>query len=313
MLQQTQVGTVIPYFERFLQQFPAVRTLADAPIDEVLHLWTGLGYYARARNLHRAAQHIRDAHDGVFPGTIEAAVELPGIGRSTAGAILAISQGSRFPILDGNVKRVLARYYALEGAPDEAATLAQLWEVAEANTPASDVAIYTQAIMDLGATLCTRAKPRCGECPIATDCRARIEGRQGELPARKRTRAARRLRHAFMLVARRECEVLLVQRPPSGIWGGLWCLPEFNDRAAAENFAATALRSARLTGAQLPDIEHSFTHFDLKITPIVARCRAESGVRDGESLWYDLVHPARVGLPAPIKTLLGTLLERKDS
>jgi A/G-specific adenine glycosylase len=161
--------------------------------------------------------------------------------------------------------------------------------------------------------LCTRAKPRCGECPIATDCRARIEGRQGELPARKRTRAARRLRHAFMLVARRECEVLLVQRPPRGIWGGLWCLPEFCDRAAAENFAATALRSARLTGAQLPDIEHSFTHFDLRITPIVARCRAESGVRDGESLWYDLAHPARVGLPAPIKTLLGTLLERKDS
>jgi A/G-specific adenine glycosylase len=313
MLQQTQVSTVIPYFERFLQRFPDVRALADAPVDEVLHLWTGLGYYARARNLHRAAQHIRDAHDGAFPATLEAAVELPGIGRSTAGAILAISQGSRFPILDGNVKRVLARYYAIEGAPEEAATLAQLWELAEANTPVSDVAIYTQAIMDLGATLCTRAKPRCGECPIATDCRARIEGRQGELPARKRKRAARRLRHAFMLVARREREVLLVQRPPSGIWGGLWCLPEFDDRAAAENFAATALRSATLTGARLPDIEHSFTHFDLKITPIVARCRAMSGVREGESLWYDLANPARVGLPAPIKTLLGILLERKDS
>jgi len=313
MLQQTQVSTVIPYFERFMQRFSDVRALADAPLDEVLHLWTGLGYYARARNLHRAAQRIRDLHAGQFPATLEAVMELPGVGRSTAGAILAIATGQRHAILDGNVKRVLARFYAIEGALDAADTLDTLWRRAEQNTPARDAATYTQAIMDLGATLCTRSRPRCGECPIATDCRARIEARQGELPAAKRKRAARKLRHAFMLVARHEREVLLVQRPASGIWGGLWCLPEFADRAAAEAFATTTLTNARLARAALPDIEHSFTHFDLVITPLLARCRADAGVRESTSLWYDLAQPARVGLPAPIKTLLGSLLERNDS
>ena len=237
MLQQTQVATVIPYFERFMQRFPDVRALAEAPADEVLHLWTGLGYYARARNLHRAAQLIRDEHRGRFPRTFEAVMELPGIGRSTAGAILAISAGARHSILDGNVKRVLARFYAVEGAPDENATLEKLWQLADDNTPDKDVATYTQAIMDLGATRCTRGKPRCADCPIAAECRARIEGRQAEFPAAKRKRAARKQKHAVMLVARRASEVLLVQRPPSGIWGGLWCLPEFEHRDAAEAYA----------------------------------------------------------------------------
>jgi A/G-specific adenine glycosylase len=312
MLQQTQVATVIPYFERFMQRFPDVRALADASADEVLHLWTGLGYYARARNLHRAAQVVRDEHGGIFPADIEAVMALPGIGRSTAGAILAISAGSRHAILDGNVKRVLARFYAVDGAPDENATLEKLWRLADDNTPANHVAVYTQAIMDLGATLCTRGKPRCDACPIAADCRARIEGRQGELPAAKRKRAVRRQRHAVMLVARRATEVLLVQRPPSGIWGGLWCLPEFDHRDAAEEYAAR-LVNATLARTPLPDIAHSFTHFDLVITPVVAKCRGDAHVREGAVLWYDLTRPARVGLPAPIKTLLGTLLERNES
>jgi A/G-specific adenine glycosylase len=313
MLQQTQVATVIPYFERFMQRFPNVRSLADAPADEVLHLWTGLGYYARARNLHRAAQIVRDQYGDQFPNEIDAVIALPGIGRSTAGAILAISAGSRHPILDGNVKRVLARFYAVDGAPDESATLDKLWRLADDNTPAKDVAVYTQAIMDLGATLCTRSKPRCEDCPIRRDCRARIEARQDELPAAKRKRAVRRCRHAVMLVARRASEVLLVQRPPSGIWGGLWCLPEFEHRDAAAQYAASTLASARLVAAPLPDIAHSFTHFDLVITPVVAKCRGETRVRDGTALWYDLTRPARVGLPAPIRTLLGTLLERNES
>ena len=308
MLQQTQVSTVIPYFERFMQRFPDVRSLADAPADEVLHLWTGLGYYARARNLQRAAQRIRDQHDGVFPATLEAVMDLPGVGRSTAGAILALSGGARHPILDGNVKRVLARHAAVGGAPDEAATLKALWELAEANTPLGDVATYTQAIMDLGATVCTRAKPRCADCPIAADCRARIEGRTAELPAGKRARSARKSRRAVMLVARRAGAVLLVQRPPSGIWGGLWCLPEFGDRDGAAKYAKRELASAsRIT--PLPDIEHSFTHFDLVITPLVADCRADTGVAEPGALWYDLDKPARVGLPAPIKSLLGKLRE----
>jgi A/G-specific adenine glycosylase len=312
MLQQTQVGTVIPYFERFMQRFPDVRSLADAPADEVLHLWTGLGYYARARNLQRAAQMIRDEHGGEFPTTLEAVMDLPGIGRSTAGAILALSAGARHPILDGNVKRVLARHYAIEGAPDEAVTLARFWQLAEENTPRDDLAIYTQAIMDLGATVCTRTKPRCDKCPVAADCLARIHGRTAELPAPKVRRAARRQKHAVMLVARHAGAVLLVQRPPSGIWGGLWCLPQFDDRAAAARFAACELTSARLASAPLPDIEHSFTHFDLVITPLVADCVDSERVADSLALWYDPEHPARVGLPAPIKTLLGNLPARED-
>jgi A/G-specific adenine glycosylase len=312
MLQQTQVSTVIPYFERFMRRFPDVRALADAPIDDVLHLWTGLGYYARARNLHRAAQLIRDRHAGRFPEDFDAVMELPGIGRSTAGAILAQASGARHAILDGNVKRVLSRHYAIDGPPDESATLATLWQRAEENTPAADLANYTQAIMDLGATLCSR-KPRCAQCPIAADCRARLESRQGELPAPKRRRAGRRLRRAVMLVARHDSRVLLVQRPPTGIWGGLWCLPEFDDTAAAEQFAARQLGHAASAAAALPDIEHSFTHFDLVITPVLVRCQGAQRVGDAAQLWYDLEAPARVGLPAPIKSLLGNLSGRVES
>jgi len=310
MLQQTQVATVIPYYERFMQRFPDVVALADAPVDDVLHLWTGLGYYARARNLHRAARKVRDRHGGEFPRNIADLVELPGIGRSTAGAILALATGTRHAILDGNVKRVLARHYAVDGAPDANATLERLWELAEENTPREDVGIYTQAIMDLGATLCTRGQPRCEECPIAADCRARLEDRTADLPAPKRKRAVRRLRHAVMLVARHDSAVLLVRRPPSGIWGGLWCLPEFGDRDAAEQFAMAQLASAKPALAALPDIEHSFTHFDLVITPLEARCQGARRVNESGELWYDLAQPARVGLPAPIKSLLGRLSER---
>jgi A/G-specific adenine glycosylase len=313
MLQQTQVATVIPYFERFMQRFPDVRALADAPADEVLHLWTGLGYYARARNLQRAAQIIRDEHCGAFPGTLAAAMELPGVGRSTAAAILAISTGARHSILDGNVKRVLARFHAVDGSVGDNSTLQKLWQLADQNTPRTEVATYTQAIMDLGATVCTRAKPRCGECPIAADCRARLEARQAELPQPRKKRGVRRQRRAVMLVARRASAVLLVQRPPSGIWGGLWCLPEFAHRDAAKAYADGVLGNATMAETSLPDIAHSFTHFDLVITPVVASCRGDGGVRDGRMLWYDLARPARVGLPAPIKTLLGRLPEKIET
>jgi A/G-specific adenine glycosylase len=303
---------VIPYFERFMHRFPDARALADAPDDEVLHLWTGLGYYARARNLLRAARVVRDAHGGVFPRAIEAVVDLPGIGRSTAGAILALSHDQRHPILDGNVKRVLARYYAVDGAPDEAATVSALWELAEANTPDEEVATYTQAIMDLGATVCTRGRPRCAECPLERDCRAHRAGRETEYPAPKSKRAARKQKHAVMIVAQRADTVLLVQRPPNGIWGGLWCLPEFGDRESAAAYVSGELGIAGATRA-LPDIAHSFTHFDLVITPLVAECRGGSGVAEPGALWYELDQPARVGLPAPIKTLLGNLSVSKPS
>ena len=183
MLQQTQVRTVIPYYQRFMQAFPDLRALAAAPLDQVLHHWSGLGYYARARNLHRAAQRIRDDHAGRFPEDIEVVMRLPGIGRSTAGAVLSLACGQRHAILDGNVKRVLARFHAVEGWPGKTAVLEQLWALAEAATPQRDVAAYNQAMMDLGATLCRRGTPECPSCPLQSDCRACKLGRQSEFPA----------------------------------------------------------------------------------------------------------------------------------
>jgi len=250
MLQQTQVAAVIPYFERFLLRFPDLRTLAEAPIDEVLHLWTGLGYYARARNLHRAAQQVHDRHGGEFPRDYDAVAALPGIGRSTAGAILALSTGARHAILDGNVKRVLARCFGIEGNAATRAVELRLWELAERCTPAEGVDVYTQAIMDLGATLCTRRRPACALCPLAAHCSARRSSRQHEIPApRPRPGAAaraRKARRAWMVVAiDPEGRVFLERRPERGIWGGLWCLPEFSSESAARSFASRDCSHAR--------------------------------------------------------------------
>jgi len=226
MLQQTQVTTVIPYYQRFMTRFPEVGTLAEAPLDDVLHHWSGLGYYARARNLHRTAVAIQHDHGGYFPREIETMQDLPGIGRSTAAAILALSTGQRHAILDGNVKRVLARYHAVAGWSGQAAVEKELWALAERHTPRARVAHYTQAIMDLGATVCTRARAACYHCPLANGCRAWREDRVHELPT-PRPRTARRSRKTTMLILTNDrSEVLLEQRPPSGIWGGLWSLPE---------------------------------------------------------------------------------------
>jgi A/G-specific adenine glycosylase len=304
MLQQTQVATVIPYYQRFMQRFPDVRWLADAPLDDVLHVWSGLGYYSRARNLHRAAARIRDEHGGAFPGTFEEVAALPGIGRSTAGAILALSRGERFPILDGNVRRVLARHFGVEGSVSERATLERLWGLAERCTPHHDVALYTQAIMDLGATICTRHRPLCAYCPLTQACIARQSGRQQELPSPRLARE-RGSRQVFMVLARREDgSVLLKRRPEHGVWGGLWCLPEFETLAEACAFLETSC-AAQAQPQPLAALTHSFTHFDLTITPLLARCSPAAEVMDaGGSLWYNTQDPARIGLPAPIKTLL---------
>ena len=245
MLQQTQVATVIPYYTRFMQRFPTVRALADAPIDDVLHLWTGLGYYARARNMHRSAVKVRDEHGGEFPNTFEAVADLPGLGRSTAGAILALSQGQRFPILDGNVKRVLSRYFGVEGSAMERAVAERLWELADACTPAKGVDVYTQAIMDLGATVCTRRKPLCTYCPLSEGCVAKLTHRQHELPSPRPARE-RKLKKVFMLVAVREDgSVLLQRRPDTGVWGGLWCLPEFETAAELRSYTRQSLEKAQ--------------------------------------------------------------------
>ena len=308
MLQQTQVATVIPYYERFMQRFPDVRTLAAAPVDEVLHLWSGLGYYARARNLHRAAGQICAEHGGELPRTFAGLACLPGVGRSTAGAILALSLGERFPILDGNVRRVLSRYFGVAGGKTTGAGAKRLWELAERCTPARRVADYTQAIMDLGATLCVRSRPRCEACPLSGGCCARRSGRESERPA-SRSAAVRRTRSVFMVVALNEDgSVLLERRPESGVWGGLWCLPEFDTASAAEGFIRHSLVTSRVEPQPLRAIEHAFTHFSLTISPLLVRCAgAAAVVEQGTSLWYNVRAPARIGLPAPITALLARL------
>lgn len=310
MLQQTQVATVIPYYERFMSSFPSVRALADAPADEVLHHWSGLGYYARARNLHRAAQVIRDEHGGEFPREIDAVVALPGIGRSTAGAILALSRDERHPILDGNVKRVLARWCGIDGWPGEARVEAAMWQRADALTPTTRAADYTQAIMDLGATLCTRTKPACALCPVSEDCAARASGRQNELPT-PRPAKARPRRGVVWLVVRNGDDVLLERRPPTGLWGGLWGFPEFTSSEDAKAFAATTFGADRFH--DWAPLEHAFSHFDLDIAPLLARAAAEQRVMEADRwAWYNTRAPARLGLAAPVAELLAAVLESED-
>jgi A/G-specific adenine glycosylase len=313
MLQQTQVATVIPYYEAFMQRFPDVRSLAAAPLDEVLHLWSGLGYYARARNLQRAAQAIVARHGGQFPADIEAVMELPGVGRSTAGAILALSRGERHAILDGNVKRVMARYFGVEGYPGEPAVERKLWALSEACTPRARAADYTQAIMDLGATICTRSRPICLLCPVTAGCVARANNLQHRLPA-PRPRAARPAREAWLVVAMRGAhKVLLERRPPSGVWGGLWGLPECPTRSHAEQWCREHLSGASAPRASAP-LRHAFSHFDYEMRPLVVHClgKAESLRDDDRFLWYDTQRPAKIGLPKPIATLVARVTQDKE-
>jgi A/G-specific adenine glycosylase len=305
MLQQTQVQTVIPYYARFMSRFPNVAALAEAPIDEVLHLWTGLGYYARARNLKACAQLLIERYGGEFPKDLESVTALPGIGRSTAGAILALSRGERHPILDGNAKRVLARVFGIAGDPGTRTVLEALWETAERCTPHERVGAYTQAIMDLGATLCTRTRPACTVCPMNRQCVAAREGRQAELPGAKRKRA-RPAREAVLLIAETgeaaTRAVLIERRPSPGLWGGLWSPPQFESESAALDWCRRELGDPGSPQALAP-IEHGFTHFDLRLNPLRVRC-SHAGVRDGDDrLWYALGAPPKVGLPQPIHRL----------
>ncbi|MBW3566511.1 MAG: A/G-specific adenine glycosylase [Proteobacteria bacterium] len=302
MLQQTQVATVIPYFERFMARFPDVVALADADQDDVLHLWAGLGYYARARNLHAAAQTIRDRFSGEFPRDFETVNALPGVGRSTAAAILSLACGQRHAILDGNVKRVLARHAAVEGWPGESRIAAKLWEISESRLPQQRVAPFNQAMMDLGATLCTRGRPRCEACPVAADCIAKHESRQAEFPGRKK-RVALPERNVEMLLLEYHGKVLLEKRPPVGIWGGLWSLPETEDSAAW-----LAARSADAHGVvELESFTHTFSHFRLHIRPMHVRLNDVPGnVTDAETGWYDAASPPALGIAAPVQRILET-------
>ena len=309
MLQQTQVTTVIPYYQRFMSRFPDVNALAEAELDEVLHLWSGLGYYARARNLHRAAQRVRDKHQGEFPETLDALTALPGVGRSTAGAVLALACGQRQPILDGNVKRVLSRFHAVDGWSGQAAVLRQLWVLSERHTPTQRVADYTQAIMDLGATVCTRHSPRCAACPLKVDCIAHARGSQARYPVARPRKSLPVRQVTFVLAREPGGSVLLEKRPPVGIWGGLWSLPECLPGTPVADWCLGRFGREPAEVWHLPVVRHTFSHFHLDITPaLVAVQDPGLAVLDGDrTLWYNPAEPGAQGLPAPVARLIAQL------
>ncbi len=320
MLQQTQVATVIPYYQRFMASFPNVHALAAAPMDQVLHLWTGLGYYARARNLHKAAQQVCAEHKGHFPNSVKELESLPGIGRSTAGAIAALAMRIRAPILDGNVKRVLTRYFAIASYPENSAVKARLWELAESLLPESGVADYTQAMMDLGATLCTRSQPSCERCPLADRCQALAAGAITNYPGKK-PRQDKPVKAVQMIILRNaQGEVLLEKRADTGIWGGLYSLPERplarpteQDETEAHPMVELNGLSCDLTSAiRLPEVRHSFTHYRLNIFPLVVETGLNFSTTAADSdrwLWYPVDHSLEVGIAAPVKKLLSILAE----
>ena len=315
MLQQTQVAAVIPYYQRFLQRFPDLASLASAPSEDVMAHWSGLGYYSRARNLHRCAQRVVAEHGGVFPADPLLLAELPGIGRSTAAAIAAFAYGTRAAILDGNVKRVFARVFGVAGYPGEKAVENLLWRRAVALLPQgveSEVESYTQGLMDLGATLCSRNKPLCSTCPLMQRCVAHAEGRVHELPARK-PKKARPEKRTAMLVIIDGTHVLLQQRPDSGIWGGLLSLPEIDPSSGAADDARFGVALSRavapfgvpLSCEPMAPFAHVFTHFKLHITPHRVRLaqRLETAAQD-DHVWYSVDKLAGAPLPAPVKKLL---------
>ncbi|OQX35048.1 MAG: A/G-specific adenine glycosylase [Oceanospirillales bacterium LUC14_002_19_P2] len=306
MLQQTQVKTVIPYFETFMERFPDVHTLASAPVDDALHLWSGLGYYSRARNLHKAACQVVERFNGEFPQSIDLLTELPGIGRSTAGAIASISMGIRAPILDGNVKRVLARHHAIAGWPGQSAIANKLWEIAEHHTPRERLPQYTQAMMDLGAMICTRTRPTCHICPLQESCMTHAIGDTSVYPGKKPKKTLPERQIRMLMVVNHLGEVLLQKRPSQGIWGGLWSFPEqeINDEIASD-----------IVGIPLCNLEtwtpfrHTFSHYHLDITPVKAFTVEETQrlPEDNPMRWISIDTPGNLGLAAPVTKLLRKL------
>jgi A/G-specific adenine glycosylase len=307
MLQQTQVSTVLAYFERFIARFPSVAALASASDDDVMALWSGLGYYARARNLHRAAREVAERFGGVFPTRFDDLVTLPGIGRSTAAAIAAFASGERRAILDGNVRRVLARHGGIAGDPSRSAVLQALWTEAESRLPDQGIEAYTQGMMDLGANVCVPRNPRCLVCPVNADCVARIDDRVAELPGRKQRAPARRKRIA-MLVVLRGGEVLLEKRPGAGIWGGLWSLPEAHADAVPIEALARDWGLAAAEAHALEPFEHAFTHFTLEVAPWRIKLARGAKLAEGKpAMWLALDDVRGAALPSPVKRLLTSL------
>ena len=309
MLQQTQVATVIPYFTRFMEHFPSVEALAEAPVDEVLHLWTGLGYYARARNLHRCAQTVCEQHQGSFPLTVDALTELPGIGRSTAGAICAIAHKQRAAILDGNVKRVLARFHRVDGWPGKSDVQKQLWAIAERYTPEKRCNDYTQAMMDLGATLCTRSKPACERCPLQAGCEGFAQGNATDYPGKKPKKVLPVKAAQLLMITNPQGEVLLTQRPAQGIWGGLWSFPELAMDESAEQFCNRHYAAVDQE-EKWDSYRHTFSHYHFDIEPVLIRLsKPASALNEEGNRWINLGAPGKLGLAAPVKKLLQKLAE----
>jgi A/G-specific adenine glycosylase len=359
MLQQTQVATVIPYYNTFMQRFPKVTDLANAPVDEVLHLWTGLGYYARARNLHKAAQQVRDLHSGEFPTSFDEVIALPGIGRSTAAAVLSLALNQSYAIMDGNVKRVLTRYMAIEGWPGGKKIEDRLWIEAEALKPSTadeELGVrasgetsetssavprygdYTQAIMDLGATVCTRSKPKCDDCPMRSNCLAFAQGKQTEFPFKKPKKIIP-TKYTTMLIPSFNGQVLMQQRPSSGIWGGLWGFLEtgFDKELEKTTDEALLLLESRLLQVNLKDakiqelrtFKHTFSHFHLMILPVLIElkepplqtvCESRTAPKNTDfnndayedehvrnQIWFDSQNPSKIGLSAPTMKILEML------
>lgn len=309
MLQQTQVTTVIPYFDKFMQRFPDVEALAQATQDQVLQHWSGLGYYARGRNLHKAAQQIVEQHQGKFPQTLEGLIALPGIGRSTAGAILSLACGKNTSILDGNVKRVLCRHYTVDGWYGNSAVEKYLWQLTDSLTPSVRTDEYNQAMMDLGATLCTRSSPQCDRCPVAKSCLATAAGAPTNWPHKKPKKEKPQRKTWMLIVQNGGGDVLMERRPPSGIWGGLWGFPQFDSRDTALDYAKT-FGSVHSDDQSWPTVEHTFSHFHLQINPVHVRLKASAHkVMDTEQVWH---RPGSElgGFAAPVSQLLAVLAKR---
>lgn len=310
MLQQTQVATVIPYYQRFMESFPSISALANADEDNVLHHWTGLGYYARARNLHKSAKIITNDYQGIFPESLEDVLALPGIGRSTAGAILSLSLNKHHAILDGNVKRVLARCYTVDGHNGQAKFEKTLWPITDILTPKIGVAQYNQAMMDLGALICTRSKPQCLQCPLRSGCLAFAGNEQASYPQKKPKKTIPE-KSTIMIIPRINNEVLMNKRPPTGIWGGLWCFLEVEKLSDIQELL-TSLRLKPLSQQILSTFRHTFSHFHLDIQPIIIDCVTLAGIEINEKntqQWYDLNIEESVGLAASTQKLI-TLLRK---
>jgi len=315
MLQQTQVATVIPYYSRFMERFPTVTALAKADLDAVLSHWSGLGYYSRARNLHEAAGLIVGEHNGAFPDTLDQAMALPGIGRSTAGAILALSKDQRHPILDGNCKRVLARYHAVPGWPGESGVAKRLWSHADAHTPDEKVARYTQAIMDLGATVCTRTRPHCDVCPVADHCATGLTGTPEQFPGRRPKKIQPVKETRMLIVYSPDGSVLLERRPPAGIWGGLWSLPECATHEDPYEVCVQCFGLETASVDALPGFRHTFTHYHLDISPLTLAVTDDSTdiMERPDLLWAREADLEDRGLPAPVRRLLEDFFRMDES